>query len=78
MLLRLLRDEMATMQHALNEVPRSMLLDHARNLVGNYIRPVLGHVSEETTERYLGWVADHVWVSENRAAWAAYLDVADG
>ena len=78
MLLRLLSEEMAVMTRTLEEVPRSMLLDHARNLVGNYIRPVLGHVSEETTERYLGWVADHVWVAENRNAWSAYLDIADG
>ncbi len=76
-LLRLLQEETALMARTTDAVPRSTLLEHARNLVGNYIRPVLGHVSEATTERYLGWVADHVWVAEHRSAWSAYLDAAD-
>jgi integrase len=77
-LLRLLQEEMALTAGTLGAVPRSTLLEHARNLVGVYIRPVLGHASETTTERYLGWIADHVWVAEHRGAWSAYLDGADG
>ncbi len=73
-LLRLIRDEVALIAASIDTVPRSVVLQHATNLVGIYIRPVLGHVSEETTERYLNWVADHLLVAEHRAAWTDYLE----
>lgn len=75
--LRLIRDETALIAKTIDSVPKSLILQHATNLIDIYIRPVLGHVSERTTERYLDWVADHLLVAEHRAAWASYLDGAD-
>jgi integrase len=68
-LLRLLEEE----RH-LSNIGRAGLLQHATNLIEVYIRPVMGHVSTATTERYLDWVADHLWVAEHRSAWSSYLE----
>jgi integrase len=72
-LLRLLDEETKLIARAGGAVPRSTLLQHAGNLISIYIRPVLGHISDETTERYVDWLADHLWVAEYRASWSAYL-----
>ena len=73
-MLRLIRDEAALIAKTIDTVPKSFVLQHATNLIDIYIRPVLGHILESTTERYVDWVADHLLVAEHRAAWALYLD----
>lgn len=78
LLLRLLHEETERIGHAASSLPRSALIGHASDLVTTYVRPVLGHVSEQTTDRYLEWVADHFLVAEHRTAWARYLEDGHG
>ena len=73
-LLRLLTEEYQLIERTVDLIPRSAVLQNVESLIDVYIRPVLGHVSRETTERYLDWIADHLWVSHHRAAWSAFLD----
>lgn len=73
-LLRLIRDETALIERSVHLVPKAVVFQHATNLIDIYIRPVLGHVSSATTERYLDWVADHLLVAEHCAAWGRYLE----
>ncbi|MCC8950222.1 site-specific integrase [Bradyrhizobium sp. Arg62] len=55
--------------------PSVTLTDHmARNLVDQFIRPVLGHVSEKTTERYLRWLQGQVGAMEYTRRWSHWLD----
>jgi len=78
LLLRLIHEESERIGQSATILPRSALIGQATDLIATYIRPVLGHVSEQTTGRYLEWVADHFLVAEHRAAWARYLGGADG
>jgi integrase len=74
LLLRLIHEEGERIGKAAASLPRSALIGQATDLVQIYVRPILGHVSEKTTERYLEWVADHFLVAEPRAAWVHYLE----
>jgi integrase len=76
-LLRLVRDEACLIGQATSALPKSVLLELSTNLISTYIRPVLGHVSEQTSTRYLEWLADHFMVAEHRAAWARFLEDVD-
>jgi integrase len=78
LLLRLIHEECERIGQSAMELPRTALIGQASDLVQLYIRPILGHVSEGTTQRYLEWVADHFLVAEHRAAWARYLEGGDG
>jgi integrase len=78
LLLRLIHEEGERIGQAAATLPRTALIGQASDLVQTYVRPVLGHVSEETTARYLEWVADHFLVAEHRAAWAHYLEGGNG
>ena len=77
-LLRLLNDEVRLIQQTLNSVPRSQTLLQVENLISVFLSPVMGHVDEKTTETYIEWVADHLWVSEHRRAWTNYLEDENG
>lgn len=77
-LLRLLNEEVRLIQQTLNSVPRSRTLLQVENLISVFLSPVMGHIDEKTTEIYLEWVADHLWVSEHRRAWTNYLEAEDG
>lgn len=74
LLLRLIHEESERIGKSASNLPRSALIGQASDLIHVYVRPILGHVSEQTTARYLEWVADHFLVAEHRAAWARYLD----
>jgi len=76
-LLRLLTEEAALIQRTLSSVPRAQTLLQVENLISVFLSPVMGHVDEKTTETYLEWVADHLWVSEHRRAWTSYLEDGD-
>ncbi len=73
-LLRLLVDEFNLISNAMSALPRSTVLNHAGNLIDVYIRPAMGHLDRSTTERYLGWLADHVFVKRSAGGWANYLE----
>lgn len=73
-LLQLLKEESAAVSALHSTLPRSMVMQNAENLVNLYLRPVMGHVDQETTERYLSWVADRLWVAPYRFSWSAELD----
>ncbi|GAA0567723.1 hypothetical protein GCM10009416_02210 [Craurococcus roseus] len=51
--MRLIKDEMALIERSIHLVPEAIIFQHATSLIDIYIRPVLGHVSQRTTERYL-------------------------
>jgi integrase len=74
LLLRLIHEEGERIGQSAATLPRSVMITQATDLVQMYVRPILGHVSEQTTARYLEWVADHFMVAEHRAAWAHYLE----
>ena len=74
LLLRLIHEEGERIGQSAATLPRSVMITQATDLVQMYVRPVLGHVSEQTTARYLEWVTDHFMVAEHRAAWAHYLE----
>ncbi|QRM34788.1 hypothetical protein [Microvirga sp. VF16] len=74
LLLRLIHEEGERIGQSAATLPRSVMITQAMDLVQMYVRPILGHVSEQTTARYLEWVADHFMVAEHRAAWAHYLE----
>jgi integrase len=73
-LLRILQEEYQLIASSLDHLPRSAVLQNAENLVEIYIKPVLGHASRDTTERYLDWIADQLWVGRHRADWSLYLE----
>ena len=73
-LLRLLEEEFKLIQKTIDVIPRSAVFQAAENLVDIYLKPVLGHVSGQTTERYLEWVGDHLWVARHRAGWSSFLE----
>lgn len=77
-LLRLLADEFDLINRSIKDIPLSTVMQHAGNLVDIYLRPALGHVDRTTTERYLGWLADHLYGRNSSRSWAKYLDDADG
>lgn len=56
------------------ELPKSLIPQMGLDLVRLYLRPVMGHISEETTEQYLSWVADRLWVASYRYDWSAALE----
>lgn len=74
LLLRLIHEECERIGQSASTFPRTALIGNASDLVQLYVRPVLGHVSEQTTACYLEWVADHFLIAEHRAAWSRYLD----
>lgn len=74
LLLRLIHEECERIGKTVSTFPRTALIGSASDLVQLYIRPILGHVSEQTTARYLEWVADHFLIAEHRGAWSRYLD----
>lgn len=73
-LLRLINEEFELIGATLDLIPRSAVFQNAQSLIDIYIKPVLGHVSRDTTERYVDWIADHLWVARHRADWSAYLE----
>ncbi|WP_152608502.1 tyrosine-type recombinase/integrase [Croceibacterium mercuriale] len=56
--------------------PQSHLRTRVDDVITTHIRPVLGHVSETTTERYLDWVIDQLWVVPARVNYSRHLDEA--
>ncbi len=78
LLLRLIHEESERIGQAAQNLPRSALIGQVTDLIKMYVRPVLGHASEKTTERYLEWIADHFMVADHRGAWARYLDGGHG
>lgn len=46
----------------------------AGTLIDQFIRPVLGHVSEKTTERYLRWLRRQVEAEHYTKQWSHWLD----
>jgi integrase len=77
LLLRLTHEEAERIGQAAANLPRTALIGQATDLINVYVRPVLGHVSTQTTDRYLEWVADHFLVAEHRAAWTRFLEESD-
>lgn len=74
LLLRLTHEESERIGQSAVTLPRSAMITHVTDLIQTYVRPILGHVSEQTTARYLEWIADHLMVAGHRAAWASYLE----
>lgn len=52
----------------------AVALTHADRIIDLYLKPVLGHVSATTTELYLDWLADKLWVGPAQTSWAQHLD----
>lgn len=58
-----------------DHTPSFSLVDTmARNLVNQFIRPTMGHMSSETTERYLRWLQGQVGRNTHTRNWSAWLD----
>jgi site-specific recombinase XerD len=75
-LLRLVNDEVRLIGKTLADMPRTQMLPRLENLISIYLMPVMGHIDEQTTELYLEWLADHLWLPEHRMAWTNYLEEA--
>lgn len=73
-LLRLLDEEAGLLEASRKTLPRSAVMQSAETLIKTYIQPALGHVSDQTTELYLEWIADHLWVMKHRLSWADELE----
>ncbi len=74
LLLRLIEED-AKRNSALPErMPRGVLMLQTEGLIKTYIRPLLGHVSERTTELYLQWVADQIYLPNFRLSYSRYLE----
>jgi site-specific recombinase XerD len=72
-LLRLI-DEDARRNATLPErMPRGALMLQTEGLIKTYIRPLLGHVSDRTTERYLQWIANQIYLPDFRLSYSRYL-----
>jgi hypothetical protein len=72
-LLELLEEDAHRFQQAVQNLPRAYVVSRVEDLIRVYLRPVLGHVDEKTTELYLEWIADHLFVAHHRAEWSNYL-----
>lgn len=74
LVLDILEDEARLLKLTLPQYPQSMLRSRVEDIISTHVRPALGHVSEETTERYLDWLIDEIWVSSARLAHSNSLD----
>jgi integrase len=73
-LLRLIKEEHKLMAEFTISIPRTQFMLQIENLISIYLRPVLGHVDDKTSETYTEWIADHLWVAEHRRDWTNYLE----
>jgi site-specific recombinase XerD len=74
LILDVLEAEAAIVKLTLEQFPQSMLRSRVEDLIATHVRPVLGHVSSETTERYLDWLIDEIWIAPVRTAYSLKLD----
>lgn len=74
LLLRLVNEENSLLSAMAETMPRSQIIVQLENLISVFIRPVMGHVDDRTTEGYIEWIADHLWVAEHRREWTNYLE----
>lgn len=77
LVLDILEQEASVLKLTLNQYPQSMLRSRVDDLISTHLSPVLGHVSEATTERYLDWLIDEIWVVTARKAYSDELDSAE-
>ncbi|WP_119306033.1 site-specific integrase [Cohaesibacter haloalkalitolerans] len=58
-----------------NHIPSSTTVNGmARDLIEQIIRPAMGHVSSETTERYLRWLRSQLGRNKYSRDWSNWLD----
>lgn len=76
-LLDILDEEADRLERQVHALPRSHIIARVEDLIRVYLRPILGHVDEKTSELYLEWIADHLLVAEHRAGWSNFLDDVD-
>ncbi len=60
------------------DMPGAWIEEVGRTTVDTVIRPQLGHLSIETTLRYLKWIGQIGTLAEHYVDWAAYLEAGDG
>ncbi|MBB5713075.1 site-specific integrase [Sphingomonas xinjiangensis] len=72
-LLELLEEDAQRIKQFVQNQPRAYVVSRVEDLTRVYLRPILGHVDEKTTELYLEWIADHLFVANHRASWSNYL-----
>lgn len=73
LLLRLIEEDAKRNAMLPERMPRGPLMLQTEGLIKTYIRPLLGHVSDRTTELYVQWIADQVYLPDFRLSYSRYL-----